>query len=155
MAVAPSDLVDLVLVDAGKNLISTIKEVRAITNLGLKEAKDIAQQTPSVVVAGLARSQGETALAQLEKAGATAELRASSGETIATTGASGSLQILVDHGVLTENEQLDAKTALEGRPPEEFRAMTRMLTELYDLYKQGILSESEFNTKKWEVLARK
>ena len=155
MATTPSDLVDLVLIDAGANLIKTIKEVRALTNAGLREAKDLSEQTPSVIAAGLARAQGEIALAQLQDAGATAELRTSTGESIASTGAGGSLELLVEHGVLTDTEHLDAKAALQGRPPEEFRTMTRMLTELFDLYKQGILSEGEFNTKKWEVLARK
>ncbi|HWL65486.1 MAG TPA: SHOCT domain-containing protein, partial [Actinomycetota bacterium] len=65
------------------------------------------------------------------------------------------LHMLKDEGVLSENELLDAKNALWGEPPVQFRKMTRMLSELHHLYKEGILTESEFNSKKWEVLSRK
>ena len=156
MATAPSDLVDIVLVSGGDNLISVIKEVRELTGTGLKEARDLAQQTPSVLASGVPRTQAEAAMSQLEKAGGSVELRAPDGSTSGmAAGAGASLELLVQKGALSENERLDAKTALEGSPPEEFRTMTRMLTELHHLYEQGILSEAEFNTKKWEVLARK
>ena len=155
MATQASDLVDVVLVSAGEKLINVIKEVRALTGSDLRTAKDLAQQTPSVVASGVPRPQAELALAEFEKIGATVELRTSTGERIMTTGGGASLDLLVQRGILTENEQLDAKVALDDLPPEEFRAMVRMVSELFDLYKQGILSEGEFNTKKWEVLARK
>ena len=156
MATASSDLVDIVLVSGGDNLISVIKEVRELTGTGLKEARDLAQRTPSVLASGLPRAQAEAAVAQLEKAGGSVELRAPDGTTTGMAAGSGaSLELLVQKGALSENERLDAKAALEGSPPEKFRTMTRMLTELHHLYEQGILSEAEFNTKKWEVLSRK
>lgn len=156
MATASSDLVDIVLVSAGDNMIGVIKVVREVTGSGLKGARDLAQQTPAVLAGGVPRSQAETVMAQLEKAGGSVELRSPDGTTSGMpTGAGASLELLVQRGALTENERLDAKAALEGNPPEEFRTMTRMLTELHHLYEQGILSEAEFNTKKWEVLSRK
>ena len=94
---------------------------------------------------------------RLRKGRATVELRSSDGTTTsgAPAGEGASLELLVRRGALSENERLDARAALEGSPPEEFRTMTGMLTELHHLYEQGILSESEFNAKKWEVLSRR
>jgi hypothetical protein len=157
MATAPSDLVDIVLVNGGEKLIHVIKEIRGLTGSGLAEARDMAQQTPSVIASGVPRPEAEAALAKLESVGAAVELRSASGETVSSlpAGATSSVELLVQRGALSETEQLDLKAAMQGKPSEEFRTMTRMLTELHHLYEQGILSEAEFNTKKWEVLARK
>ena len=156
MATTETDLLDVVLIDGGSKLIHVIKEVRGLTGVGLAEAKDLAQQTPSVIASGIPRPQAEAALAQLEKVGATVELRSSDGKVqSAPPGTAASLDLLVERGALTDTERGDFKASLEGKPSEEFRTMLRMLTELHHLYEQGILSESEFNTKKWEVLSRK
>jgi hypothetical protein len=152
-------LVDLVLIDAGDKLIQVIKQVRALTDLGLADAKNLTERTPSVIVGGVPPGQADAARALLEQAGAVVELRpAGAGSTlghIQVGDESPSLTPLVDEGVLSESELQDAKTALWGEPPVEFRKMTRMLTELFHLYKEGVLTESEFNSKKWEVLSRK
>ena len=157
MATDPSDIVDIVLIDGGEKLIHVIKQIRELTDCGLAEAKDLAQKTPSLLAGGVARSRAEVALAELEKVGAVVELRSSTGETITSLPGGGgeSLELLVQKGALTENERLDAKAVMDDRPSEDFRKMVRMLTELHHLFEQGILSESEFNTKKWEVLSRK
>ena len=157
MAPDPPDIVDIVLIDGGSNLIATIKEIRNLTGVGLAEAKDLAQQTPAVIAGGVERTRAGLALAELEKAGAAVELRSSTGKTVSSVsgGESASLELLVKRGALTETERVDAKAVLEDQPSDEFRSMVRMLTELHHLFEQGILSEAEFNTKKWEVLSRK
>jgi hypothetical protein len=155
----PSGLVDLVLIDSGDKLIYVIKEIRALTDLGLADSKKLAERTPSVIVGGIPRSQAELARALLEKAGAVVELRPAGEGSIHGHIQVGSedeaLRSLADEGILSETELLDAKNALWGEPPIEFRKMTRMLSELHHLYKEGVLTESEFNSKKWEVLSRK
>ena len=65
----------LVLTAAGDNKIGVIKEVRAITNLGLKEAKDLVEGAPKTVKEGLPKADAEKFKAQLEKAGAKVELK--------------------------------------------------------------------------------
>ncbi len=66
---------DVVLKDAGANKINVIKEVRAITGLGLKEAKDLVEGAPKPVKEGVAKDEAEKLKAQLEKAGAKIELK--------------------------------------------------------------------------------
>lgn len=65
----------LVLTSAGDNKIGVIKEVRAITGLGLKEAKDLVEGAPKTVKEGLPKADGEKFKVQLEKAGAKVELK--------------------------------------------------------------------------------
>jgi large subunit ribosomal protein L7/L12 len=66
---------NVVLVDAGANKINVIKAVRALTGLGLKEAKDATEQTPSVIKEGIGKADAEEAKKQLEEAGAKVELK--------------------------------------------------------------------------------
>ncbi|MBY0281596.1 MAG: 50S ribosomal protein L7/L12 [Alphaproteobacteria bacterium] len=61
---------DVHLDDAGANKINVIKEVRAITGLGLKEAKDLVEAAPKVVKAGASKDEAEKIKKQLEEAGA-------------------------------------------------------------------------------------
>ena len=66
---------DLVLLEAGANKISTIKEVRTITGLGLKEAKDLVEGAPKPLKQGLPKTEAEEMKKNLEAAGAKAELK--------------------------------------------------------------------------------
>ncbi|WP_011581156.1 MULTISPECIES: 50S ribosomal protein L7/L12 [Chelativorans] len=66
---------DVVLADAGAQKINVIKEVRAITGLGLKEAKDLVEGAPKPVKEGVAKDEAEKIKAQLEGAGAKVELK--------------------------------------------------------------------------------
>ena len=65
----------VVLVEAGANKINVIKEVRAITGLGLKEAKDLVEAAPKEVKADVPKDEGEKLKKQLEAAGAKVELK--------------------------------------------------------------------------------
>jgi large subunit ribosomal protein L7/L12 len=65
----------VVLAAAGDKKIEVIKEVRAITSLGLKEAKDLVEGSPKTVKEGLAKEEAEKIKAALEKAGAKVELK--------------------------------------------------------------------------------
>ena len=65
----------VVLVAAGEKKIEVIKEVRAITGLGLKEAKDLVEGAPKPVKEGVNKDEAEKIKAQLEKAGAKVELK--------------------------------------------------------------------------------
>ena len=65
----------VVLVDAGANKINAIKEVRAITGLGLKEAKDLVEGAPKNVKEGVNKEDAEKFKKQLEAAGAKVELK--------------------------------------------------------------------------------
>jgi large subunit ribosomal protein L7/L12 len=65
----------VVLANAGANKISVIKEVRAITGLGLKEAKDLVDGAPKPVKEGVSKADAEKFKAQLEAAGAKVELK--------------------------------------------------------------------------------
>jgi large subunit ribosomal protein L7/L12 len=69
------DEFDVVLVAAGEKKINVIKEVRALTSLGLKEAKDLVDGAPKPVLEKVAKEDAEKAKAQLEEAGATVELK--------------------------------------------------------------------------------
>ena len=66
---------DVVLKEAGANKISVIKEVRAVTNLGLKEAKDLVEAAPKTVKEGLPKEEAEELKKKLEAAGAKVELK--------------------------------------------------------------------------------
>lgn len=66
---------DVVLASAGDKKINVIKAVRAITGLGLKEAKAMVDGAPSTVKEGASKDDAEAAKAQLEEAGATVELK--------------------------------------------------------------------------------
>jgi large subunit ribosomal protein L7/L12 len=69
------DEFDVVLTGAGDKKIQVIKEVRTLTNLGLKEAKDLVDGAPKTVLEKVSKEDGEKAKAQLEAAGATVELK--------------------------------------------------------------------------------
>jgi large subunit ribosomal protein L7/L12 len=66
---------DVVLTAAGDKKIQVIKVVRAITNLGLKEAKDLVDGAPSPVKEGVAREEADSIKAQLEEAGGSVEIK--------------------------------------------------------------------------------
>jgi large subunit ribosomal protein L7/L12 len=65
---------DVVLKEVGPKKINVIKEVRALTSLGLKEAKDVVDSAPSTVMEGIGKEAAEEAKAKLEEAGAVVEL---------------------------------------------------------------------------------
>ena len=69
------DSFDVVLVAAGEKKIQVIKEVRALTSLGLKEAKDLVDGAPKPVLEGVDKAAADKAKEQLEGAGATVELK--------------------------------------------------------------------------------
>jgi len=66
---------DVVLTAAGEQKVQVIKAVRAITGLGLKEAKDLVDGAPNTLKEGVAKAEAEALLKQLIEAGATAELK--------------------------------------------------------------------------------
>ena len=66
---------DVVLKAFGDNKIGVIKVVRALTNLGLKEAKDLVEGAPKNIKEGVSKDDAEAAKKQLEEAGATVELK--------------------------------------------------------------------------------
>lgn len=65
----------VVLINAGANKISVIKEARAMTNLGLKEAKDLVDAAPKPIKEGVSKEEAEEMKKKLEAAGATVELK--------------------------------------------------------------------------------
>ena len=67
--------VTVVLASAGANKIAVLKEVRAITGLGLKEAKDLVDGAPKAVKEGVKKEEAEAIKKQLEAAGATVEIK--------------------------------------------------------------------------------
>jgi len=69
------DEFDVILTGAGAAKIAVIKEVRALTNLGLKEAKDLVDSAPKPVLEKASKEDAEKAKAQLEAAGASVELK--------------------------------------------------------------------------------
>ena len=69
------DEFDVVLTAAGDKKIQVIKEVRALTNLGLKDAKDLVDGAPQPVLEKVSKEDAEKAKAQLEEAGGTVELK--------------------------------------------------------------------------------
>ena len=66
---------DVILASAGASKINVIKEVRTITGLGLKEAKDLVEGAPKAVKEGVSKDEAEQIKAKLEEAGATAEVK--------------------------------------------------------------------------------
>ena len=66
---------DVVLNEAGGQKIQVIKVVRAVTGLGLKEAKDLVDGAPNAVKEGVAREEADSVKAQLEEAGAAVEIK--------------------------------------------------------------------------------
>ncbi len=66
---------DVVLTGAGQQKIQVIKVVRAVTGLGLKEAKDLVDSAPKPVKEGIAQDEADAIKAQLEEAGASVELK--------------------------------------------------------------------------------
>ena len=74
-AAEQKDEFTVVLKEAGANKINVIKEVRAITGLGLKEAKDLVEGAPKPVKEGVAKAEAEELKKKLEGAGATVELK--------------------------------------------------------------------------------
>lgn len=66
---------DVVLKEIGPNKISVIKEVRAVTNLGLKEAKDLVESAPKAVKEGVSKEEAEDLKKKIEGAGAKVELK--------------------------------------------------------------------------------
>ena len=67
--------VNVILASAGANKIAVLKEVRAITGLGLKEAKDLVDGAPKAVKEGIKKEEAEAIKKQLEEAGATVEIK--------------------------------------------------------------------------------
>jgi large subunit ribosomal protein L7/L12 len=74
-AAAEQDEFDVVLESAGENKIPVIKEVRALTNLGLKEAKDLVEAAPKAILEKVTKEAAEKAKEQLEGAGAKVTLK--------------------------------------------------------------------------------
>ena len=74
-AAEEKDSFDVVLSSIGESKISVIKEVRAITTLGLKEAKDLVEGAPTAVKEGATKAEAEEIKKKLEEAGATVELK--------------------------------------------------------------------------------
>jgi len=74
-AAEEQSMFDVVLTGAGDKKIQVIKVVRALTNLGLKEAKDLVDGAPSPVKEGVTREEADQVKTQLEEAGASVELK--------------------------------------------------------------------------------
>jgi len=74
-AAEEKDDFDIVLTAAGEKKVNVIKAVRAITGLGLKEAKDMVDGAPSTIKEAAPKAEAEEAKKQLEEAGATVELK--------------------------------------------------------------------------------
>lgn len=72
---AEKDEFDVVLASAGAAKINVIKEVRGITGLGLKEAKDLVEGAPKAIKEGVSKDEAEELKKKLEEAGATVELK--------------------------------------------------------------------------------
>src|SRR5215831_15739508 len=74
-AAEAKDTFDVILAEAGANKINVIKEVRAITNLGLKEAKDLVEGAPKPVKEGVNKDEAEQIKKKLEDAGAKVQVK--------------------------------------------------------------------------------
>ncbi len=74
-AEAEKDSFDVILAAVGDKKINVIKEVRVITSLGLKEAKDLVEAAPKAVKEGCSKDEAEAIKKKLEEAGATVELK--------------------------------------------------------------------------------
>lgn len=74
-AAVEKDEFDVVMTSFGENKVSVIKAVRSITSLGLKEAKEMVEGTPSTIKEAAAKAEAEDIKKQLEEAGASVELK--------------------------------------------------------------------------------
>jgi len=74
-AVEESNEVTVILASAGANKIAVLKEVRTITGLGLKEAKDLVDAAPKAIKEGIKKADAAAIKTQLEAAGATVEIK--------------------------------------------------------------------------------
>lgn len=74
-AAAEKDEFDVVMTSFGEKKVGVIKAVRAITGLGLKEAKEMVEGTPATIKEGATKAEAEDVQKQLEEAGATVELK--------------------------------------------------------------------------------
>ena len=74
-AAAEKDEFDVVLTGFGDKKINVIKEVRGVTGLGLKEAKDLAEGVPKALKEGVSKDEAEEIKTKLEEAGATVEIK--------------------------------------------------------------------------------
>lgn len=74
-AAEAKDTFDVILAEAGANKINVIKEVRAVTNLGLKEAKDLVEGAPKAVKEGVSKDEAEQIKKKLEDAGAKVQVK--------------------------------------------------------------------------------
>ena len=144
--------VDVVLLNSGSKLIQVIKEIRAMSGMGLKEAKDIAERTPGLLATSIDADDAEAIRVRLEAAGAVVQIRPTgqSGGDVAQ----GPLEELVHAGALNIDEHKAAMLAIGQRPLSEGDELIRLLKGLHDLYKSGVLTEADFNAKKWDVLSK-
>jgi hypothetical protein len=97
-----------------------------------REAREFITTFKDVIARRQSRSSGGTAAEELERL---AKLRA--------------------EGILSDDEWDRAKSLYLGRPPQQQDEALRMLRNLHEMMKSGVLSESEFRTKKWELLSTK
>lgn len=74
-AAEAQDVFDVILANAGANKIQVIKEIRAVTNLGLKEAKDLVESAPKPVKTGVKKEEADEIKKKLEAAGAQVQLK--------------------------------------------------------------------------------
>lgn len=74
-AAEEKDAYDVILAGAGDKKIQVIKEVRGLTSLGLKDAKDLVESAPKPILEGVSKADAEAAKESLEAAGATVELK--------------------------------------------------------------------------------
>jgi len=74
-AAEAQDIFDVILASAGANKIQVIKEIRTVTNLGLKEAKELVESAPKPVKTGAKKDEAEEIKKKLEAAGATVQLK--------------------------------------------------------------------------------
>lgn len=74
-AAVEQDAFDVILTEVGDKKINVIKEVRAVTSLGLKEAKDLVEGAPKAVKEGVSKTEAEAIKKKLEDAGAKVELK--------------------------------------------------------------------------------
>ncbi len=75
VAAEEKDAFDVVIAEAGQSKINVIKVVRAVTDLGLKEAKELVDSAPKAIKEGVAKAEADELKAKLEEAGATVELK--------------------------------------------------------------------------------
>jgi ribosomal protein L7/L12 len=104
-------MADVLLIEVGPRIIEVIKAVRAITRLGLKEAKDLVESAPAVVRRGLSDAEADHARRQLQEAGAWAEVRESVERPDAPPPTSDGSVYLVDAG---RNKIMVIKTIREA-----------------------------------------